>query len=164
METRAEPAQPGGARWRLWALAPVLLLAIVVGVFASSGSSLVGLVGDNPPPADQFDIRRVELSPAEIRVHVRNAQRDKMTIASVTVDDAIVPFTLDGPRELGRLRSSTIVVPYDWIPDEPISVGITSSPRIETVEQIAAAVATPEASSRGVLGYALIGALVGLVP
>ncbi len=42
---------------------------------------------------------------------VRNPQPEDITIASVTVDDAIVPFTLDGPRTVGRLRSTTIESP-----------------------------------------------------
>jgi zinc transporter ZupT len=163
MEARAETA-PGNARWRLWALGPVLLLAVVVGVFASTGSSLVGLVGENPPPADAFDLRRVELSPGEIRIHVRNPQREQLTIASVTVDDAIVPFSVEGPRELGRLRASTVVVPYAWVEGEPLAVGVTSSTGIETTKEVAAAVATPHASARGFLGYGLIGLLVGVVP
>jgi len=150
--------------WRLWALAPILLLALVVGVFVSSGSSLVNLVGRNPPPADEFDVKRVEFRPGEIRIRVRNPQADDLTIASVTVDDAIVLFTVDGPRKLGRLRSSTIVVPYDWVPDEPVAVGVTSSSGIETVKEISAAVETPTASARGFLGYGIIGFLVGVVP
>jgi zinc transporter ZupT len=154
----------GGLRWRLWALAPLLLLAFVVGAFAQSGSSLVDLIGQNPPPADQFDVRRVQFSPGEIRIKVTNPQQDKLTIASVTVDDAIVPYRLDGPRELGRLRSSTIVVPFDWVDGDPISVGVTSSSGIETVKQISAAVETPSASPEGFLGYAIIGVLVGVVP
>ena len=71
---------------------------------------------------------------------VTNPQPDRLTIASVTVDDAIVPFTIDGPRTLKRLRSTTIVVPYDWVADDPISVGVTSSHGIETTKEIAAAV------------------------
>lgn len=77
--------------WRLWALAPILLLALVVGLFVSSGSSLVDLIGRNQPPADEFDIRRVEFRPGEIRIQVRNPQPDDLTVAAVTVDDAIVP-------------------------------------------------------------------------
>jgi zinc transporter ZupT len=154
----------GGVAWRLWALAPVLLLAIVVGVFVTSGSSLVDLIGRNPPPADEFDIRRVEFREGEVRIRVRNPQPDDLTIASVTVDDAIVPFTVDGDTTLGRLRSSTIVVPYDWVEDDPIAVGVTSSSGIETVEEVPAAVATPEASAKGFLGYGIVGLLVGVVP
>ena len=154
----------GRVGWRLWALVPVLLLALTVGVVVTSGSSLVDLVGTNPPPVDEFDIRRVEFEPGEIRITVRNPQPDELTIANVNVDDAIVPFTVDGPTTLGRLRSSTIVVPFDWVEDDPITVGVTSSTGIETVKEILAAVETPSASAKGFLGYALIGTLVGILP
>jgi ZIP family zinc transporter len=149
---------------RLWALVPVLLLAAVVGAFVTNGDALVDLVGRNPPPADEFDIRRVEFKPGEIKIRVTNPQRDDLTIASVTVDDAIVPFSVDGDRELGRLRSANVVVPYTWVEDDPISVGVTSSTGIETTKEIAAAVETPGASPRSFLGYAVIGFLVGIVP
>ena len=156
--------RPGLTAGRLWPLVPLVLLIAVVGVFASTGGSLTGLVGDNHPPPDEFDIRRVELHPGEIHIRVTNPQRDDLTIASVTVDDAIVPFDVDGPRTLPRLRSSEIVVQYEWVEDEPLSVGVTSSSGIQTVEEIAAATATPEPSARSAVGYGLIGLLVGIVP
>jgi ZIP family zinc transporter len=149
---------------RLWALVPLVVLALVVGAFVSSGSSITGLVGSSPPPLDEFDVRRVELRDGEIRVHLRNPQRERLTIASVTVDDAIVPFTVEGASTLKRLRSATVVVPYHWVEDEPLTVGVTSSTGIETVHAIAAAVETPQPSTRGFLGYGLIGLLVGVVP
>jgi ZIP family zinc transporter len=164
MEVESATTQPGRVNWRVWAVVPVVLLALVVGVVVSAGSSLVDLVGSNPPPADQFDIRRVEFSPGEIRVVVRNPQRDDLTIASVTIDDAIVPFSVDGSTTLGRLRSSTIVVPFHWVENDPVSVGVTSSSGIETVKEVAAAVETPQPSLQGFFGYALIGLLVGVVP
>ena len=163
MASHAEAA-PGGRSWRLWALVPLLLLTGVVALFTASGSSITGLLGENPPPVDEFDIRRVEFHPGEIRIRVTNPQRDDLTIAAVAVDDAILPFGLDGPQTLGRLRSSEIIVPYDWVEEEPISVGVTSSTGIQTVENIPAAVQTPGASGKSFLGYALIGFLVGIVP
>jgi ZIP family zinc transporter len=156
--------EQGVFRWRLWALVPILLLVGVVSLFAARGGSLLELVGQNPPPADELDIRRVAFQPGEIRIHVTNPQREAITIATVTVDDAIVPYSVDGPTELGRLRSATIVVPYDWVEDEPIAVGVTSSTGIQTTEEIAAAVETPGPSPEGFLGYAAIGFLVGVVP
>jgi ZIP family zinc transporter len=164
MEAGAAGSRLGGLSWRLWALGPILLLALVVGLFVTTGSSLVDLIGKNPPPPDAFDVRRVEFKSGVIRVRVTNPQTDDITIASVTVDDAIVPFTLDGPAELGRLRSSTIVIPYDWIEGEPIGVGITSSTGIETIEDVAAAMETPGPSLKGFLGYGIIGFLVGVLP
>ena len=163
MVARADTA-PGGARWRLWALGPLLLLIAVVAAFSAWGDSVTNLLGRNPPPADQVDVRRVEFKPGEIRIKVTNPQRDDLTVASVTVDDAIVPFTLDGPATLRRLRSSTIVVPYDWVEDDPITVGVTSSTGIETIKEIPAAVETPGPSIERATGYAAIGFLVGVVP
>jgi len=149
---------------RLWPLLPLLVLAAVVALFASTGSSLVDLVGSKPPPKDEFQIRRVQLSRGEVRIRVTNPQREQLTIGSVAIDDAIVPFHLDGPRTVGRLRSSTIVVAYDWIENEPLTVGVTSSTGIQVTEELAAAVETPKPSPGGFLGYALIGLLVGVVP
>jgi ZIP family zinc transporter len=158
------PERRGATRRRLWALAPIVLLVGAVSLFAATGGSLTGLIRENPPPLDQFDVRRVTFEPGTIRIRVTNPQPDDLTIASVTVDDAIVPFALDGPRTLGRLRSSTIVVPYDWVDGEPIAVGVTSSTGLQTTEEIAAAVETPSASGQSILGYGLIGFLVGVVP
>jgi zinc transporter, ZIP family len=163
MSSRVEAAVAGRS-WRLWAFVPLVLLTAVVALFTATGGSVTGLLGEQPPPPDEFDIRRVEFHPGEIRIRVTNPQRDDLTIASVTVDDAIMPFDVDGDLTLGRLRSSEIIVQYDWVAEEPISVGVTSSTGIETTEEIAAAVETPEASARSFIGYALIGTLVGIVP
>ncbi len=160
----AGSAASGGLGWRLWALVPLVLLAVAVALVVSLGDRVVDLVGGSPPPADEFDVRRVEFREGEIRVQVRNPQRDDLTIAVVTVDDAIVPFTLDGPATLERLRSSTIVVPYAWVEDDPIAIGVTSSTGIQTTTEVPAARLTPEPDLHGFLGYGLIGVLVGVVP
>ena len=164
MESSSLAARLGGAHWRLWALVPIAALVGVIALFVSSGGSLLELVGQGPPPRDELDVRRVEFRPGELEVRVTNPQRESITIASVTVNDAIVPFSVDGDPTLGRLRSATIVVPYDWVDGEPVSVGVTSSTGVQTTENVAAAVETPQASARGFLGYALIGLLVGVLP
>jgi zinc transporter, ZIP family len=166
MEAGSVAKEKGAAvlRWRLWALVPILLLVAVVSIFAATGGSLVDLLGRNPPPADEFDVTRVEFKPGEIRIKVRNPQPDDLTIAAVTVDDMIVPFELEGPQTLGRLGGSTIVVPFDWVEDDPYLLGVTSSTGIETTTEVPAAVETVGATGEGFLGYALIGLLVGVIP
>jgi zinc transporter ZupT len=149
---------------RLAPLVPLLALAAVLAVFTSTGGSLVDLIGTKAPPKDELQIRRVHLDPGEIRIRVTNPQHDEITIGSVAIDDAIVPFEVDGARTLKRLRSSTIVVPYSWVENDPLTVGVTSSTGIQVTKEIPAAVETPGASSRGFLGYAIIGLLVGVVP
>jgi len=164
MTTESARGEGGAVRRSLIALIPIVLLVGVVSAFLATGGSLVGLLGQNPPQPDVFDIRRVEFEPGEIRIKVTNPQTDDLTIASLTVDDAIVPFQVDGSKTLKRLRSATIVVPYQWVEDDPISVGVTSSNGIETTEDIAAAVETPSATPASILGYGIIGFLVGIVP
>lgn len=149
---------------RLTPLVPLLALAAVLAIFTSTGGSLVDLIGTKAPPRDELQIRRVQLDPGEIHIRVTNPQHDEITIGSVAIDDAIVPFDVDGARTLKRLRSSTIVVPYNWVENDPLTVGVTSSTGIQVTKEIPAAVETPDVSSRGFLGYAIIGLLVGVVP
>jgi ZIP family zinc transporter len=164
MESGSLAARFSGVHWRLWALLPIIALVGAIAIFVSTGNSLLDLVGQNPPPRDELDVRRVEFRPGEIKVKVTNPQRDEITVASVTVDDAIVPYTLDGDATIKRLRSTTIVIPFDWVDGEPLNVGVTSSTGIETTKEVAAAVETPQASAKGFLGYGVIGLLVGVVP
>jgi zinc transporter, ZIP family len=164
VESGSLAARFSGAHWHLWALLPIIALVGAIAIFVSTGNSLLDLVGQSPPPRDELDVRRVEFRPGEIKVKVTNPQRDDITIATVTVDDAIVPYTLDGDRTIGRLRSTTVVIPFDWVDGEPLSVGVTSSTGIQTTKEIAAAVEAPQASAKGFFGYAVIGFLVGVVP
>ena len=55
MEAHSATPDRGRVNWRIWAVVPVLLLAVAVGIVVTAGSSLVDLVGSNPPPADQFE-------------------------------------------------------------------------------------------------------------
>jgi zinc transporter, ZIP family len=157
-------ARGSAARWRLWAFIPLVALVGVVALFAAAGGSVLDLLGRTPPPADAFDVRRVEFRPGEIRIHVTNPQPEDLTIALVTVDDAIVPFTVDGSRTLERLRTRTITVPHDWIEDEPIAVGITSTSGIQTTHEVAAAVETTGPSAKSFFGFGIVGFFVGVVP
>ena len=110
---RPPAAAPGGcACWRwcrscCWSASPPRS--------CQSGGSITGLVGSSPPPADAFDVRRVEFHPGEIRVLVRNPQPEDLTIAVVTVDDAIVPVH---PRRRRHPRPPALAHDHD-----PVHVG-----------------------------------------
>jgi zinc transporter, ZIP family len=157
-------ARGSAARWRLWAFLPLVALVALVALFAATGNSVLDLLGRTPPPADAFDVRRVEFKPGEIQIRVTNPQADDLTIALVTVDDAIVPFELDGSRTLERLRTRTITVQHDWVEDEPIAFGVTSSSGIQTTHEVAAAVETTGPSASSFLGFGIVGFFVGVVP
>jgi len=163
------PAAPrdGVLRWRLWAFVPAILLIGAVSATIAAGDSLDGLVGTAPPPADEFSVRRVEFAPGRIAIHVTNPQREALTLAQVTVDDAIVPFSVggvEGGHTLGRLESATVDVPFQWVEDDPYAIGLISSSGVVTTHDVPAAVETAQPSLHGAAGLAVIGALVGIVP
>ena len=123
------------------------MLIAIVALFAATGSSLTDLLGRTSPPADQFDVRRVEFEPGEISVLVTNPQADDLTIATVTVDDAIVPYTDDGDSTLG-LEARDDPDRGDWVLDEPLHRHHVSSSGIQTTHEVAAAVETPTPSPK----------------
>ena len=76
MEARLGAARAARLGWRLWALVPILAARDRRRRRRRrAGSSLADLIGQNPPPADEFDIRRVEFKPGEIRIRVRTRSR-----------------------------------------------------------------------------------------
>ena len=114
----------------------IVLLVAVVSLFAARGDSLLNLVGEEirlPPTSSTC----AEWVSQEIRIHVTNPSA-RISIATVTVDDDRSVHRRR-PHHPRRLRSAAIVVPYAWVQDEPISVGITSSTGIQTTDEIAAA-------------------------
>ncbi len=162
MITAAEPAP----RLRAigLALVPLALLAIAVGLVAAAGDRVTGLAGDPPPAPDAVSFERVRFEQGAIEIVVRNPQPEDLTIAVVTVDDAIVHFTSDGSATLGRLAQRTLHVPYHWVEGDPYLVGVTTSSGIETTTEIPAAVAAVRPAVRSMLGFGLVGLLVGFVP
>ena len=169
MESGGAAIRGGGGvrRWQLWALVPVMLLVAALSATIAAGGTLNGLVGNAPPPADEFSVRRVEFRTGQIRIHITNPQPQDLTLAQVTVDDAIVPFTAagqTGSTTLSRLESTTVVVPMQWVANDPYGIGLISSSGIVTTHSVAAAVETEQPSLHGALGLAVIGLLVGVVP
>lgn len=154
---------PRGRR-AAYALAPIVLLVAVLSIFAASSDRLFSLLGDNPPPSDQVDVRGVRFVDGAIKLRVTNPQTQDLSIALVTVDESFVPFTLDGPATLGRLDTRTLTVPYHWIQGEPYRIAVTSSNGIQTVHEVGAATPAREFGAGSAFGYLVIGLLVGFVP
>lgn len=149
---------------RILILLPVLILALAVSLLARNGHSLIDAMGHNPPPPDQFLVTHVDFVPGSIKIVVTNPQRQKLTIATVTVDDLIMPFTINGDTTMGRLGSRTITVPFTWVNEDPYVIGVTSSSGIETKHDVAAAVARTGPTGTGIGAGAILGFLVGILP
>lgn len=143
---------------------PLILLAIALLVFTATDSKLFGLIGDNPPPPDEVSVSRVDFKPNRIEVRISNPQPEPITIAVASVDDGIANFSVKGSPTLERFDRRTVVIPFAWIEGQPYAIGLTSSTGVQTTTEVTAAVAALETGTGAVLGFGLIGLLVGFLP
>lgn len=162
-----DPVLPApNRRWRKWALValPLILLFGALAAFTAMDDRIFGLIGDNPPPPDQLSVSRVLFEEGEIVVRVTNPQPQPISIGAVTVDNAIVNFSVDGNETLGRFDGAKIRIPFHWNEGEPYVVGITSGSGIQTTAAVTAAVARVKPNPSSIFGFGLIGLLVGVLP
>lgn len=149
-------------RWIGLGLLPLVLLAGVLALIVATDAGLGDRVA---PPIETLSIQRVTLpEPGQITVNVVNDGPDEITIAQVLVDDAYWQYTLDGPRTLARLESTTIELPYPWVEGEAHAIGIVSSTGVVFPVEVPVAIESPRANSATFARFALIGTYVGVIP
>lgn len=165
MTTRTEPLDsPGRApRIPVWLLGvgPLVLVAgLVLALVVFGGPGLER----NGVPVEAVAVERTVLRPGEIEVHLRNDGPDAVTLAQVIVNDAYIPGAGPLPREIGKLESAVISIPYDWIEGEAYEVAVVTSTGGVVAAPVEVAAETPsgDASFYGLL--ALIGIYVGVIP
>ena len=134
-------AERSGAGWRLWALVPLVLLVGVVALFAATGGSVLDLLGH---AAAGRRVRR-----AAGRVQARRDPRARDEPAAGGSDDRAGDGRRRDRAVSPRRRPDALAPslrddrdPVRMGQDEPIAVGVTSSTRIQTTHEIAAAVET----------------------
>ena len=145
----------------LLGLVPLLLAVGVLGAFAALGGP--GL-GDRPgPPVEELAVERSVLEPGSISLTVRNDGPDQVTLSQAFVNDAFVDFEV-ADREIDRLRTEKVHIPYPWIEGEAYEVGLLTATGTTFMHEIGAAVETPDADL-GFFGLmALLGVYVGVIP
>jgi zinc transporter ZupT len=142
---------------------PLVLLAILVFVFLRTGP--IGVFRQAFPPIEQLTIQRVTLpEPGLLRLSVVNGGPESVTVAQVTVDDAIWRHTIDGPRTIDRLQKRSIDVPYPWVEGEPHVIKVVTSTGLTFEREVLVATETPKADARHVTTFALLGVYVGVIP
>ena len=115
------------------------------------------------PPADAVAVERTTLSPGTIELKVRNDGTSDVTIAQVLVDDAFRDHTASR-RNLGRLATATIRIPYPWEEGQPLRIHLLTANGITIGHTVEAATLTPRFGSRALVRYGLLGILIGVVP
>lgn len=159
----APEAESGSVgRWIVLGLVPLaLLIAVLVLIVATNA----GLGERTAPPIEVLKVARVALpEPGIIRMSVVNDGPDPITIAQVRVDDAYWAHEISPGREIGRLGSATITIPYPWVEGEAHMITLLSATGVVFEAEVPVAVESPHADGATFLQFALIGIYVGVIP
>jgi zinc transporter ZupT len=142
---------------------PLLLLGILIAVFLRFGP--VGVFQAAFPPVEELTIERVAFpTESSLRIHLVNGGPEPVTVAQVTIDEAYWTFTMQPAREVPRLGSATIDVPFQWVEGEPVAVGIVTSTGLTFVHEVPVSTLSPEVGVRYLSTFALLGIYVGVIP
>ena len=150
------------ARWAL-GIGPLVLIALVLGLFALLNGPALGTLSAGVPPKEELAVEDVRLSPGVIEVTVRNTGPDPVSIAQVNVSDYYAPFTQSLP-EMATLESSTVRIDYDWVAGDPYDIALVTSIGGKVVAEVEAAAATPARDGSFFALMALLGVYVGVIP
>jgi zinc transporter, ZIP family len=149
------------ARVVLFGLLPLVVVAAMAAWFLTGGGSRLGL---SVPPIEKLAIERIVFRPQEIVLHVRNVGPGPLTIGQVFVNDAIWDFSIAPGRQVGRLGSATLSIPFDWLEGEPYRLAVVSGTGLRHIREVEAATTTPTPTARSLAVFALLGIYVGVVP
>ena len=142
-------------------LIPILLLAGVIALFLYTGG---GLHLVSPAPVESLHVEKYILERNNIDLYLRNTGPEEMAIASVIINDAVMPFEVMPSRTIPRLGKAQIHVNYAWTQGEAYGITIFTSNSIPFTVDIPVAFETPQPSARTFWGFTLIGLYVGVIP
>jgi len=142
-------------------LIPVILLVGVIALFLSTGG---GLDLESPAPVENLDVENYTLRTNNIELHVRNTGPEELTIASVIVNEAVMPFTVTPSATIPRLGRANIHINYAWSQAEAYGITLFTSNAVPFAVDIPVAFETPQPSQSTFWGFTLIGLYVGVIP
>ncbi len=164
---RQSPAAKGArtaasyAALALSALLPLVVLGAMVYWFLDRGT---GLVERPTPPVESISFERMVLGEGMITAYVRNTGPLDVTVAQVTVNDALWGARIEPADVIPRLGRAAIVIPYDWVEGEPYEIGVITSTGLRFSGTVEVAATTPVPSLRQAGAFALLGLYVGVIP
>lgn len=162
--TTAASLQPRAPkpRWLL-GLAPLVLIAVLAGLFALLNGPGLAKLADGVPPKEEVSVEDVRFLPGQIEITARNEGPDPVAIAQVNVSDYYAPFTQT--REIiNPLESTTLTISYHWVDGDPYEIALVTSIGGKIAATVDAAAASPERGTSFFGLMALLGIYVGVIP
>ena len=163
--TGEETTRPLGLpRW-VAALAPLVLLVAVLGLFLFA-SPLAGVQSGEPLP-DVTVTHATMPSDDTVVLHVTNNGPESVTVSQVLVDEAYWEFRVEGAggdRTLAPRQSARVVVPYHWTPGWDLHVDLLLADGTTVSHTIVAPQESPGMTATVLGTLALVGVFVGIIP
>ncbi len=159
--TQQQPTSRFSLKTLALLLVPVILLAGVIALFLRTGG---GLDLESAAPVEGLSVERYYLTENQIEVKIRNTGPQELTIASVIVNDGVMPFKVVPSATIPRLGTASIHVEYPWSNGEAYGITIFTSNSVPFNLDIPVAFETPQPSSKTFWAFTLIGLYVGVIP
>ncbi|WP_026554702.1 ZIP family metal transporter [Arthrobacter sp. 35W] len=156
------PHRPLAPRWLL-GLGPLVLIAVVLGLFWLVNAPGLATLSEGVPPKEEVAIENIRLTPGQIDITVRNEGPDPVSIAQVNVSDYYATFT-QTRATMGPLESSTLSIYYMWVDGDPYEVALVTSAGAKIPADIEAAALSPERGHQFFGLMTLMGIYVGVIP
>lgn len=149
-------------RWLL-GIGPLVLIAILVGLFSLLNAPGLGTLSEGVPPKEEVAVEDIRLTPGQIEITVRNEGPDPVSIAQVNVSDYYAMFT-QSRETMAPLESTTLSISYHWVDGDPYEVALVTSAGGKIPADIEAAALSPERGGSFFALMALLGIYVGVIP
>lgn len=157
--------QPFGLPKWVTAILPIVILAVVLGVFAAT-SPLAAI--DSGAPLPDVTVSHHTLPDDEtIVLHVVNNGPAPVTISQLLVDDAYWNFEVQGAggdNTLAARQSARIVIPYHWQPTWDLEAKLVLSDGATISHEIIAPRQSPTFNTDILWTFTVIGLFVGVIP
>ncbi|MCQ6269383.1 ZIP family metal transporter [Pseudarthrobacter sp. NPDC092184] len=154
--------RPPKPRWLL-GLGPLVLIAVLLGLFSLLNGPGLSRLGEGVPPKEDVAVEDIRLTPGQIILTVRNQGPDPVSIAQVNVSDYYAPFSQTA-EVMAPLQSTTITVSYHWVDGDPYEIALVTSIGGKITAAIDAAALSPERDGSFLGLMALLGVYVGIIP
>ena len=140
-QSTREHRRPPLPRWLL-GLGPLVLIAIVLGLFSLLNAPGLSKLSEGIPPKEEIAVETIRLTPGKIEITVRNEGPDPVAIAQVNVSDYYALFTQTRDT-MAPLEASTLTVDYTWVDGDPYEIALVTSTGGKILAEIAAAAPSP---------------------
>ncbi|TAP45017.1 ZIP family metal transporter [Arthrobacter sp. S39] len=161
-QAAAPHRRPPVPAWLL-GLGPLVLIAIVLGLFTVLNAPGLNRLSEGVPPKEEIAVEDVRLTPGQIAITVRNEGPDPVSIAQVNVSDYYAMFT-QTRETMAPLESTTLTISYSWVDGDPYEVALVTSNGGKIPAAIEAAALSPERGGSFFALMTLLGVYVGVIP